>query len=107
MYFKFFRFLSFIVCFSIILFSCKKDKRLPTPGGLAFTNISDTSCSINWTSVSGVAGYKITIATDASFISVVSGYNELIISNTTINVTTLTPYTKYFVKLVSYNGQLN
>lgn len=106
MYFKFFRFLSFVVYFSILSFSCKKDKSLPAPVGLSVTNISDSSFSINWTSVSGAVNYKITIATDASFISVISGYNELTVTNTNINVTTLTPYTKYFVKLVAYNGQI-
>jgi eukaryotic-like serine/threonine-protein kinase len=107
MYFKIFRFLSFVIYFSIILFSCKKHKNLPTPGGLTITNISDTGCTISWASVSAVAGYKITIATDASFISMVSGYNELPVTNTTINVTTLTPYTKYFVRLFAYDGQVN
>lgn len=107
MQFKIFRFLSFAIYSSIILFSCKKDKSLPTPSGLTITNISDMGCSINWSSVGGASAYKLTIATDASFINAISGYNALPVTTTGIIITTLTPYTKYFVQLIAIDGQTN
>ena len=67
----------------------------------------DTGCSINWPSVGGASAYKLTIATDASFIHAIDGYNVLTVTTTSINITTLTPYTKYFVQLVAIDGQTN
>jgi outer membrane protein assembly factor BamB len=104
MHFISFRSLSIVAFFSIIFFSCKKEKTLPAPIGLSITNISDTSCSISWTAVSGATGYKISIATDASFSRMINGYNDLSVATTGINVSTLTPYTNYYVRVVAYEG---
>ena len=95
------------ILFSLLLagvfFSCKKKSLLPSPAGLNITNISDTSCSINWDAVSGANSYKISVALDESFTNVISGFNETEITNTNVDITTLTPYTKYFVKVVAQN----
>ncbi len=98
------RFFALAVFISIIISSCKKEKSLPAPTGLSITNISDSGCSISWISVNGADNYKITIATDNAFMNAVSGYNELTVSNPNINVTGLTPYTKYYVKVVAFGG---
>ncbi|HMJ46465.1 MAG TPA: PQQ-binding-like beta-propeller repeat protein [Ferruginibacter sp.] len=107
MHLKILSILSFTIFISIILFSCKKDQSLPSPASINITNLSDTGCSINWTAVSGASSYKITLALDASFLNVVSGYNEMAVTNTSIIVTTLTPYKKYFVKIIAFDGQDN
>lgn len=104
MSFKIVRFLSISILFSVILFSCKKNSGLPSPSGLTITNISDTGCVINWSPVNNAISYKLTLATDAGFFNTVSGYNELAVSNTSINIITLSPYKKYFVKVIAYDG---
>jgi outer membrane protein assembly factor BamB len=106
MYFKIIRFLSFAICISTILFSCKKENSLPAPTSLNFSNITDSSCLINWAIVNGAGSYNITISTDASFINVVTGYNSLNVTNTSIGVTILSPYKQYFVKVVATDGQV-
>jgi outer membrane protein assembly factor BamB len=88
----------------LVFIACKKDKSLPSPAGLTFSNISDTGCTINWTPVSNVVGYKITISTDSLFARILYGYNELVVTNSQINLTTLTPYSKYFVKIIAYDN---
>jgi len=95
-----------IACLITVLFSCKKkDTELPPSANLIVTNISDTSCLIKWDAVNGVTGYRITIAVDEFFNSTVSGYNKYETTNTEISIHTLTPYTKYFIRLVTYTDQ--
>ena len=85
MFLKTLRFFPFGIIILVLLFSCKKNSSLPPPSGLTITNISDTGCSISWPAVSGANSYKITLASDASFFSVVSGYNAKMVTNTAID----------------------
>ncbi len=91
----------------LVLNACKKDRSLPSPAGLTFTNISDTGCTINWTPVSNVVGYKITIATDSLFARIINGYNEQVVTSSNIDLTTLTPYSKYFVKVIAFDNNIS
>ena len=47
------------------------------------TNIHQTSFSANWNSTTGATAYKLDVATDAGFNTLVSGYNNLDVSNVT------------------------
>lgn len=56
----------------------------------------------NWTAVSGVTGYRLDVATDIAFSSMVSGYNNLYISGQATNsysVTGLSENTTYYYRV--------
>lgn len=98
----------FAIIFTAILFACKKkEPSLSSPAGLTVTNITDTSCTITWGPVNGATSYKITLALDAAFNTPVFGYNQLVLANTTIDIKVLTPYTKYYVRVVAYKDNVS
>ena len=64
----------------------------PVPTIPASTNptpISSTSFTAKWTAVSGVTGYRIDVATDAGFTSIVSGFNNLYVAGQATNSFTI------------------
>lgn len=70
-----------------------------TPTSSAGSSITNNSFTANWTAVSGVTGYRLDVATDAAFTSMVSGYNDLYISGQATNsysVTGLSSGTYYY-----------
>jgi hypothetical protein len=69
------------------------------------THVTATSFTAKWHSVSGATGYRLDVATDASFVNYVPGYQDLDVGNiTSRNVTGLTPNTNYYYRLRAYNG---
>lgn len=68
------------------------------------TNITLTSFTANWNSVSTANSYLITIALDAAFTTVLAGYNDLEIGTTSLAVAGLTPNTTYYYRVKSKNG---
>ena len=70
------------------------------------TVIHQTSFSANWNSSSGATGYRLDVATDAGFINLVIGYDNLDVSNvTTYSVNTnLTSNTAYYYRVRAYNS---
>lgn len=88
----------------VLATACKKKNVLPPPS-LSISNISDTGCVVNWTAVSGATAYSITIASDPQFSNIVAGYNNTSVTSLAETVTNLTPYTKYYVKMVAFNNQ--
>jgi phosphodiesterase/alkaline phosphatase D-like protein len=69
------------------------------------TNVTATSFTANWSSVSGASGYRLDVSTSATFVTYVPGYQDLDVGNTTSrNVTALTPNTNYYYRLRAYNG---
>jgi len=87
---------------ALISYSCKKDRiaPVPPPGGLTITNISDTSATASWTAVPNATAYYIYVAPDAGFKSSVTG-SPFTVKQTTFNMAGLTPYQRYFVKVVA------
>ena len=76
----------------------------PTPLALAASNITCTSINANWVAVSGATSYFLDVATDSTFTSFISGYNNLNVNNTTTyNVTGLTVNTTYYYRLRANN----
>ncbi|HXH20054.1 MAG TPA: choice-of-anchor D domain-containing protein [Chitinophagales bacterium] len=76
----------------------------PTPTANAASSIANTSFTANWTTVSGVTGYRLDVATDNGFTSFVSGYNNLYVpgqSTASQSVTGLTAGTTYYYRVRS------
>jgi hypothetical protein len=80
----------------------------PTPGAptaLKATNVTATSFTAKWSSVSDATGYRLDVATNSSFTTYVPGYQDLDVANTTSrNVTGLTANTSYYYRVHAYNG---
>lgn len=80
----------------------------PTPGAptaLSATNVTASSLTANWTSVSGANGYRFDAATNSSFTNYVPGYQDLDVGNTTSrNVTGLVANTFYYYRVRAYNS---
>ncbi len=72
------------------------------------SHIGGNVLGARWTApASGPAptGYKLTVATDSGFTSIVSGYNALDVGNVLFKlVTGLSPSTTYYYKVVAYNA---
>jgi Fibronectin type III domain len=80
----------------------------PTPAApraLKATNVTASSFTANWRSVTGATGYRLDVATDSSFVNYVPGYQDLDVGNmTSYNVTGLTARTIYYYRVRAYNG---
>ncbi|MCX7861448.1 MAG: fibronectin type III domain-containing protein [Bacteroidales bacterium] len=75
-----------------------------TPTATSATNIQATSFSANWNASTGATGYYLDVATNASFTTFVSGYNNLNVGNiTTYTVSGLTCNTTYYYRVRAYN----
>jgi len=69
------------------------------------TNKTSTSFSANWGSVGGTTSYKLDVATDFYFQSIVSGYSNLDVGNvTTYSVTGLTSGVTYYYRVRATNA---
>ena len=72
------------------------------PTSNAATAVGGTGFTANWTAITGVTGYRVDVATDAAFTSMVSGYNNLYVSGqstSSLNVTGLSANTTYYYRV--------
>jgi hypothetical protein len=77
---------------------------LSAPSTNAATNITCTSFSANWSTVTGATKYYLDVSTDWSFGSFVTGYNNLDVGLVlTYNVTGLDTETTYYYRVRAYN----
>jgi hypothetical protein len=80
----------------------------PTPApptALGATNVTNSSFTAHWSSVSGAIGYRMDVSTRQSFSSYVPGYRDLDVGNaTSYAVTGLNANTNYYYRLRAYNG---
>jgi endonuclease I/phosphodiesterase/alkaline phosphatase D-like protein len=78
---------------------------LGTPVATSATNITSTSFTANWNTANGATGYRIDVSTNSSFLSFVSGYNNVNVNNvTTYSVSGLNPETGYFYRVRAYDS---
>lgn len=73
---------------------------VPTSG--TATGIGSGGFTANWTAITGVTGYRVDVATDAAFTSLVSGYDNLYVSGqatNSLNVTGLSSNTTYYYRV--------
>ena len=75
-----------------------------SPATISATNAVQTSFIAQWGSSNTATGYRLDIATDSGFTSIVSGYNDKDVGNAlAINVSGLTAKTTYYYRVRAYN----
>jgi len=76
----------------------------PAPVASAAASLTQTGFRANWASSTNATGYEIDVATDASFTTFVTGYNDLSVGNVTnYNISGLTAKTQYYYRVRAYN----
>ncbi len=74
------------------------------PVALDASNIQPFSFSANWQITDGATGYRLDVATDSAFSSMVSGYDDLDVGDVlTLPITGLSKVTNYFYRVRAYN----
>lgn len=77
----------------------------PAPTVAAATAVTASSFTANWTAVAGATGYRLDVATDSSFLHVVSGYANLDAgSATSRTVSGLAAATPYYIRVRATNS---
>jgi uncharacterized protein (TIGR02145 family) len=75
------------------------------PTANAASNVTSSGFTASWSGVIGATGYYLDVATNASFTSFVTGYNNLNVGNVSIyNVTGLSCNTTYYYRVRAYNA---
>jgi len=75
------------------------------PTATSATSVTTSSFTANWNSVSGATGYRLDVATNASFTNYVSGYQNLDVGNVTSrSVASLSAGTTYYYRVRAYNS---
>src|SRR5436190_706186 len=75
------------------------------PVATAATSVTDHSFTANWNSATGATSYRLDVATDMAFTSLVSGYNDLNVGNVTSRaVSGLTPGQTYYYRVRAVNS---
>jgi hypothetical protein len=70
----------------------------------ATTNLGPNSFTINWGGVQSATEYRLDVSTTETFLNFVTGYNNLQVTATSMNVTGLNPNTTYYFRVRAVNG---
>jgi RHS repeat-associated protein len=76
----------------------------PAPTASAPTAITATSFTANWSASTGAASYRIDVSNDVNFGSFVTGYNNLTVAGTTLNITPLPMNVNYYYRVRAVNA---
>jgi hypothetical protein len=75
------------------------------PSAQRASNVTTSSFSANWRSVSGAIDYRLDVSTSSSFTTYVPGYQDLSVGNViSFAVTGLNSQTIYYYRVRAYNG---
>jgi uncharacterized protein (TIGR02145 family) len=75
------------------------------PVAIAASDITSTSFTANWNFMENSTGYRLTVATDSAFTSILAGYNKHDCLNTNSHsVAGLTDGINYYYKIYAYNS---
>jgi hypothetical protein len=74
------------------------------PATPSASGVGPTGFTVNWGAVTGAASYRLDVATDAAFTSLVSGYNDLSVAGTSQPVSGLIPTTTYYARVRAINA---
>lgn len=106
-------FIILILSTSIILLiiSCSDDSSdepttLPAPILLEATAITTASFNISWIGSTVATQYLIDVATDDQFSTLLSNYNQFVITSESLQVTGLEDDTRYYVRLTASDGTI-
>jgi predicted nucleotidyltransferase len=73
------------------------------PIATSATSITQTGFTANWGTSSGATGYRLDVATDAAFTSLLTGYNNKDVGNVTSSaISGLTANTNYYYRVRAY-----
>jgi phosphodiesterase/alkaline phosphatase D-like protein len=96
-------------CATSLNSSAKSVQTLPctpaAPSAQSATNVTASSFTANWRSVSGAIDYRLDVSTSSSFTTYVPGYQDLSVGNIiSFPVTGLSAHTTYYYRVRAYNG---
>jgi phosphodiesterase/alkaline phosphatase D-like protein len=75
------------------------------PSAQNATNVTSSSFTAHWRSVSGATDYRLDVSTSNTFTTYVPGYQDLSVGNMTSSpVTGLSAQTTYYYRVRAYNG---
>jgi len=75
------------------------------PTAQSATNIGCNDFDANWDLSANATGYRLDVATDAAFTSILAGYNDLDVGNVlTYNIAGLTEGTDYYYRIRAYRN---
>ena len=66
--------------------------------------VTSSGFSVSWDAVTGAASYRLDVATDLAFSSLVPSYNNLTVASTSQVVSSLDPSTSYYVRVRAVNA---
>jgi len=79
-----------------------EDNDIPTPIATTATVIGYTGFTANWNAASGITDYRFDLSTSSSFTSFVNGYENYLVSATSLPVSGLNAGTTYYYRVTAY-----
>ena len=68
------------------------------------SSVTASGFTASWSATTGAASYRLDVATDSGFTSLVSGYNDLTVAGTSQSISGLSASTTYYVRVRAVNA---
>jgi len=77
----------------------------PAPVAQSASSITQTGCTANWAAAATATGYRLDVATDNTFTTFVTGYNNIDVGNVlTKSISGLTANSTYYIRIRAYSA---